>query len=51
MPLLDSLTGPEDLRDLSDEQLDELAGEMRSRLIQAVAQLGGHLGPISAWSS
>jgi 1-deoxy-D-xylulose-5-phosphate synthase len=45
MPLLDSLTGPEDLRDLSDEQLDELAGEIRSRLIQAVAQHGGHLGP------
>jgi 1-deoxy-D-xylulose-5-phosphate synthase len=45
MPLLDSLTGPGDLRDLSDAQLDELAGEIRSRLIQAVAQHGGHLGP------
>ncbi len=45
MAVLDSLTGPEDLRDLSDEQLDELAGEIRSRLIDAVAQHGGHLGP------
>ncbi len=45
MALLDSLTGPEDLRDLSDEQLDELAAEIRGRLIQAVAQHGGHLGP------
>ena len=45
MALLDSLTGPEDLRDLSDEQLDDLAGEIRTRLIDAVAQHGGHLGP------
>ena len=45
MALLDSLTGPEDLRDLSDEQLDDLAGEIRARLIDAVARHGGHLGP------
>jgi 1-deoxy-D-xylulose-5-phosphate synthase len=45
MALLDALTGPEDLRDLTDEQLDELAGEIRTRLIDAVAQHGGHLGP------
>jgi 1-deoxy-D-xylulose-5-phosphate synthase len=45
MALLDALTGPEDLRDLSDEQLDELAGEIRTRLIEAVACHGGHLGP------
>ena len=45
MPVLDSVTGPEDLRDLSDEQLDELAAEIRQRLIAAVAANGGHLGP------
>src|SRR5689334_5448571 len=45
MALLDSVSGPADLRDLSDEQLDELAGEIRTRLIDAVAQHGGHLGP------
>ena len=45
MALLDSIAGPADLRDLTDEQLDELAGEIRSRLIEAVARRGGHLGP------
>ena len=45
MALLDSLTGPADLRALSEEQLSELANEIRSRLIEAVAQRGGHLGP------
>jgi 1-deoxy-D-xylulose-5-phosphate synthase len=43
--LLDSLTGPADLRGLSDEELDSLAGEIRTRLIEAVAAHGGHLGP------
>src|SRR5690349_24140886 len=45
MPVLDSLTGPEGLRDLSGGQLTELAGEIRQRLITAVAANGGHLGP------
>jgi 1-deoxy-D-xylulose-5-phosphate synthase len=45
MPVLDSLTGPEGLRDLSGDQLTELAGEIRQRLITAVAANGGHLGP------
>ncbi|HSI26485.1 MAG TPA: 1-deoxy-D-xylulose-5-phosphate synthase N-terminal domain-containing protein, partial [Aeromicrobium sp.] len=45
MPVLDSLTGPEGLRDLSGEQLTELASEIRQRLITAVAANGGHLGP------
>ncbi|HUS21123.1 MAG TPA: 1-deoxy-D-xylulose-5-phosphate synthase [Aeromicrobium sp.] len=45
MALLDSIAGPADLRDLTDEQLDELAGEIRTRLIEAVARHGGHLGP------
>ena len=51
MPLLDSLNGPEDLRDLSDEQLDELAGEIRSRLIHAVAGTAATSAPTSAWWS
>jgi 1-deoxy-D-xylulose-5-phosphate synthase len=45
MALLDSVSGPEDLRGLTHEQLASLAAEIRSRLIDAVAECGGHLGP------
>ncbi len=45
MGVLDDLTGPADLRELSDQQLLELAEEIRERLIVSVAANGGHLGP------
>ncbi len=43
-PHLDRLTGPEDLRDLSDRALREVADEVRSDVISAVSKTGGHLG-------
>jgi len=45
MSLLDQITGPRDLRERSDEQLAQLADEIRERIIQAVAVNSGHLGP------
>src|SRR4051795_1282732 len=45
MGLLDRLTGPRDLQDLSDAQLDELAAEIRDFLVRKVSRSGGHLGP------
>src|SRR3954462_11656723 len=45
MGLLESLTGPRDLRDLSDEDLDALATEIRDRLVTTCSPRGGHLGP------
>jgi 1-deoxy-D-xylulose-5-phosphate synthase len=45
MAVLDSVSGPDDLRRLSEAELDDLAGEIRARLIDAVASRGGHLGP------
>ena len=45
MGILDSLTGPAQLRDLDGRQLDELATEIRERLLTSVAANGGHLGP------
>ncbi len=42
---LDSLTGPRDLRGLSDDDLDELAVEIRDRLVRTCSPRGGHLGP------
>jgi len=45
MGLLDSLTGPADLRGLGDDELDELAREIRERLVTTCSPRGGHLGP------
>jgi len=42
---LEKLTGPSDLRDLDDRQLDELAVEIRDFLVTKVSRNGGHLGP------
>jgi 1-deoxy-D-xylulose-5-phosphate synthase len=43
--LLESIRGPQDLRDLDHEKLSTLADEIRKFLISAVAKTGGHLGP------
>ncbi|CAL9588058.1 1-deoxy-D-xylulose-5-phosphate synthase [Streptomyces sp. enrichment culture] len=45
MPLLTRIRGPRDLDRLSLEQLDELAEEIRTFLVQEVSKTGGHLGP------
>jgi len=45
MSVLFSLTGPRDLRALSEEQLSTLADEIRDLLITTCARTGGHLGP------
>jgi 1-deoxy-D-xylulose-5-phosphate synthase len=45
MGLLDQITGPRVLRDLSNAQLVELAAEIRDFLVRKVSLTGGHLGP------
>ena len=45
MGVLDTITGPQDLRGLSDDELETLASEIRDRLITSCAPVGGHLGP------
>ena len=45
MTLLESISGPRDLKDLGTEQLPELAAEIRDYLIRVVSRNGGHLGP------
>ena len=45
MALLDDLHSPADLTAMSPEELDELAVEIRSFLVQKVSRTGGHLGP------
>lgn len=43
-PILDRVTGPADLKALSDEDLALLADELRRETISVVSQTGGHLG-------
>src|ERR1022692_3172180 len=43
--LLESISGPRDLKEMSPDQLSQLAAEIRDFLIQAVSRNGGHLGP------
>jgi 1-deoxy-D-xylulose-5-phosphate synthase len=45
MGLLESIHGPRDLRDLTEEQLDDLAQEIRDFLVEKCSRTGGHLGP------
>ncbi len=41
---LENINDPADLRGLTYEQLDELAGEIRDVIVEAVAENAGHLG-------
>jgi 1-deoxy-D-xylulose-5-phosphate synthase len=43
-PLLDTIASPDDLRRLPETALRQLADELRSETINAVAVTGGHLG-------
>ncbi|MFO7279810.1 MAG: 1-deoxy-D-xylulose-5-phosphate synthase [Thermoanaerobacterales bacterium] len=42
--LLESIQNPADLRDLTYDQLERLAREIRERIVEAVSANGGHLG-------
>ncbi|QKT07231.1 1-deoxy-D-xylulose-5-phosphate synthase [Gordonia sp. X0973] len=45
MGLLESIHSPEDLSDLTSDELERLAGEIRRFLVAKVSATGGHLGP------
>ena len=42
--MLDRIDGPGDLRGLSDEQLQQVAQEVREHIIDTVGEIGGHFG-------
>ena len=42
--ILESIHGPKDVQALPPEQLQQLADEVRQRLIDVVSQTGGHIG-------
>ena len=43
--LLPGIKSPEDVQNLSEDQLEGLAAEIRDTLIRSLANTGGHLGP------
>jgi len=43
-PMLDRVHTPADTRDMSPEELKQLADELRREMIDAVSRTGGHLG-------
>jgi 1-deoxy-D-xylulose-5-phosphate synthase len=43
-PLLDKISSPEDLKAFSDDELKQLADELREDAIHHVSRTGGHLG-------
>ena len=42
--LLDQIDGPDDLKQLSEEQLAQVAQEVREHIIDTVGEIGGHFG-------
>jgi 1-deoxy-D-xylulose-5-phosphate synthase len=44
MSLLEKINGPQDLHDLSEQELAQLAQEVREHIIDTVGEIGGHFG-------
>lgn len=44
MSLLEKINGPEDLKGLSEQELSQLAQEVREHIIDTVGEIGGHFG-------
>ncbi|HEX8075444.1 MAG TPA: 1-deoxy-D-xylulose-5-phosphate synthase [Thermoleophilaceae bacterium] len=44
MTLLEKIDGPEDLRGLSDRDLQQVAQEVRELIIDTIGEIGGHFG-------
>jgi 1-deoxy-D-xylulose-5-phosphate synthase len=42
--LIDRITGPADLKQLSDDELQRLAQEVRELIIDTIGEIGGHFG-------
>jgi len=43
--LLDGIRGPDDIKAIREQDLPQLAQEVRNKLIEVLSQTGGHLGP------
>jgi len=44
VPFLDEIESPADLHDLDDDQLQQVAQEIRTDVIDTIGEIGGHFG-------
>src|ERR1044072_305456 len=44
MPILDRVQSPTDIRELTPDELRQLAADVRARLIDVCSRTGGHIG-------
>src|ERR671937_843451 len=44
MSLLDQIKAPQDLHDLNDDELQQVAQEVRELIIDTIGEIGGHFG-------
>ncbi|MFZ2113070.1 MAG: 1-deoxy-D-xylulose-5-phosphate synthase [Solirubrobacteraceae bacterium] len=44
MTIIDGINGPKDIKTLSDDELAQLAQEVREHIIDTVGEIGGHFG-------
>ena len=44
MSLLEKIDRPQDLHSLSDEELQQVAPEVREQIIDTIGEIGGHFG-------
>ena len=45
MSLLDRISSPQDLRELDEQELPQLAQELRDRMVDVISRVGGHFAP------
>jgi 1-deoxy-D-xylulose-5-phosphate synthase len=45
VPLLDRIATPADLRQLAEDQLPEVAQDVRDRMVDVISRVGGHFAP------
>src|SRR5204862_7903561 len=43
-PLIETINGPADLHNLNEEQLQQVAQEVRELIIDTIGEIGGHFG-------
>ena len=43
--IIQTINGPEDVKKLSMDQLEEIASEIRAALFNRLTKIGGHFGP------
>lgn len=47
--LLNKITGPADVKQLTLEEMEQLATEIRQLVVEKDAAIGGHVGPTLVW--